>query len=385
LASDQYVGVKLLERLNRVPWFKTAAGPSSTRITIEGREFLNFASNNYLDLANDPRVVAAVHRAVDEWGAGITGSRLLNGSMTLHTELEQELADFYGKPAALVFPTGYTANLGLLSSLIGPGDVVAADKLIHASCLDGLRMSRARTRTFAHNDPADLERLLKADRAPQMCVIEGVYSMHGDMAPVDEIADLCTRYGTMLVVDEAHAVGTVGPTGAGAAEHYGRLDAVDAITVTFSKSLGGCGGAVVGSRELIDCLRYLARPFIYTASNTPGSLAGALEALRILRANPQYVAESRAKAAEFGRLLQDNGVRRNHAQAPVLTVHVGTDVAAVQAWRMLWNRGVYCNAVISPAVPLGEAGVRMSVLRTHDVDDLATAAKVVRQVMEELG
>jgi 8-amino-7-oxononanoate synthase len=208
--------------------------------------------------------------------------------------------------------------------------------------------------------------------------------MHGDMAPVDEIADLCTRYGTMLVVDEAHALGTVGPTGAGATEHFDRLGAVDAITVTFSKSLGGCGGAIVGSGELVECLKYLARPFVYTASNTPGSLAGALTALRILRQNPQYAGEARTKAAQFVRLLQERGVSCVHSDAPVLTVPVGADFAAVQAWKMLWNRGVYCNAAISPAVPPDQAGVRMSVLRTHDTADLTSAAEICREVMEEL-
>ena len=382
--SDRVAEARLAQRIGRMPFFRNAAGSSSSTVEIEGRRYLNFGSNNYQDLANDPHVIAAVHEAVDHWGAGTTGSRLLSGSTQLHVELEREICEFYGKPAALVFPTGYSANLGFLAALLRPGDQIAADEDIHASCRDGIQLAHADLHKFAHNDPGELERLLAAHPEIRMCAIEGVYSMRGDVAPVRQMAELCRDRGVMIFIDEAHGLGTLGPSGAGATEEAAALDLADAITITFSKSLGGCGGAVVGSAELIEALRYLARPFIFTASNTPGSVAGALAALRILRAHPGYVQDLVGRVAMFSTLLDQQGVPHLATRSPIFILPAGSDFATVQAWKMLWNRGISANAATSPALPPSEAGIRMSLLRNHTDEQLAEAARICAAVFSEI-
>lgn len=374
---------RFADRIGRMPYFRKVGGAASPMVRVEGRSLFNLASNNYLALTTDRRVVRAATDAIRLWGTGVTGSRLMNGTLTLHEHLEADISDFFGYDAALVLPTGYTANLGLLAGLLRPSDTAVVDRDIHASCYDGVRLSGAQLVVAAHNEPADFEEKLRATGAA-LCVIEGAYSMSGDVAPVAEIADACHKHDVMIVVDEAHAVGVLGDRGRGASELADALSAVDALTITFSKSLGSCGGAIVGSRELIDCLRFAARPFMFTASNTPGALAAAHESLRILCEHPEYPAAVRELAAGFAERLRCSGIDCRYSGGAIISVPCGSDFLTAQAWKMLWNRGVFCNAAISPAVERDNGALRFSVMRTHDYCQLLTAADCCAEVLLSL-
>jgi len=386
LEAPRYAQAKFAERIDRLPYFRRIESPSGPHIVAEGRTLANFASNDYLGMANDPRVIRGAREALDRWGFGVTGSRLMNGNLVLHGELEEEIAGFLAREASLVFPTGYTANLGLLAGLLRPSDVVVADQEIHASCLDGARLSGARLRRFRHNDVASCAQIIERESvSPSMCVIEGVYSMSGDIAPVRAIADLCRRSKTMLVVDEAHALGVVGATGGGAVEESNATRDVDAVVLTFSKALGGCGGAVAGSRGMIDALRFSARPFLFTASSTPSSIAGALTALRILARNPDYSRAPSEHASSFAEILTTRGVERLYGGGAIVSVPTGSDLRTAQAWKMLWNRSIYCNASMTPAVPPGAGALRFSFIRTQLPKEISHAANTCAMVLEEIG
>ncbi|MFN8028629.1 MAG: aminotransferase class I/II-fold pyridoxal phosphate-dependent enzyme, partial [Acidimicrobiia bacterium] len=268
------------------PYYKTVESAAHPRFTIEGSDYINFGSNNYLSLSYHPRVIEAAQRATSKYGTGVTGSRLLNGTLDLHLTLEAELAEFYGAEAALVFSTGYVANVATISGLLTRRDYAILDKDAHNSLLTGAQLSGAQMKRFAHNDLGRLERILSdlpAD-AGKCVIVDGVYSMGGETAPLAEMLELCHRFpNTFLLDDEAHGVGVLGDRGLGAAEMYGVVDQVDLLTITFSKSFGSCGGALMGSPDAIELLKLDADPLIFTASNTPGSIAAALEALRVLR------------------------------------------------------------------------------------------------------
>ena len=367
---------ELAARIGRYPYFHRVEGPTEPLTQIEGRTLINLGSNNYLGLTTDPAVVEASRQAISRWGTGVTGSRLLNGSLELHRQLEEHLAGFYGREAALVFPTGYSANLGLLSGVLGEGDSAFLDGDAHASLIDGVRLARARWKRIEHNNVTRLgEALERSAGTPTAVVVEGVYSMRGDLAALREIAALRKDFGFFLIDDEAHGLGTIGRKGLGAAELLASSSEVDAISLTFSKSLASCGGAVVGDRQLIEALKVTARPFLFTASNTPGSLAAALAALDLLQRRPQMVAELRGRTDFFRHALTTLGVPTGAGESPIVTVPVGSDFRVMQAWRMLWNRHVFCNCIVSPAVPRGKGLLRFSVMRTHSEEHLARAAE----------
>lgn len=378
---------RLARRVGRYPYFSRVESASLPVLRVEGRDLLNFGSNNYLGLATDPRVVDAAASALRAFGSGVSGSRLLNGTLALHETLEARLAAFFDKEAALVFPTGYSANLGLLSGVLRPGDLVAADREIHASLVDGLLLSRATLRRFPHNDPAALAAILQTapPGQPTAIIVEGVYSMRGDAAPIADFVALAELHGALLIVDEAHGVGAVGPRGRGGAERAGALAGVDVVTVTFSKSLASCGGAVVGSAEVIEALRTHSRPFQFTASNTPGSLAAALCALQILEAEPEMVEEVQLRARQLGAALASVGISAQLSDSPILTVPAGSDFETLQAWRMLRNRGVFCNPVLTPAVRPGQGLLRLSVMRTHTSAQIDEAAEAFSALAPWLG
>lgn len=373
-------GVLLARRLQRYPYFAEVEHVSGAEIRIAGHTAINLGSNNYLGLADDPRVVAASIAAIQAWGAGVTGSRLLNGNLALHERLEEDLARFFGFEAALVFPTGYTANLGLLSALLGRSDRILLDADAHASLIDGALLSRAQIRRFRHNDAQHLAEVLAGDR-PTACVVEGLYSMLGDVAPLPAIADACQTANATLIVDEAHSVGVLGPGGRGAAAAFGITGRVDFLTITFSKSLASCGGAVLGSAAAIQGLRIECRPFIFTASNTPGSLAAAQQALDILRAEPERVERLHRNARYLRGSLEQAGFVLEHGEGPVLAIRMGSDFRTMQAWKMLLNRGVFCNCVLSPGVEEGEELLRLSVTAAHTPEQLDSAAQILRTVL----
>ncbi|HEY2142071.1 MAG TPA: aminotransferase class I/II-fold pyridoxal phosphate-dependent enzyme [Solirubrobacteraceae bacterium] len=397
-----------------LPYFHLLTSPAMPVVEMEGAERIMLGSNNYLGLTGDERVLQGAEDALHRYGTGLTGSRLLNGTIPLHLDLEREIAEWMDTEDALVFSTGHQANLGTLGTLLGPGDTVIVDSGDHASILDGCLLSRAKLRPFRHNRLDKLEKMLaraQDDGGGVLVVVDGVFSMEGDIAPLREICDLCERYGARLMVDEAHGAGVLGARGAGTAELLGVEDRVDLRMGTFSKSLASCGGFVAGSHEVIDYLRISSRAFLFTASAVPAALGAALAALRVLRSEdgPPLLARALANAhrlrdglqergfavvapqqlsSESGVQVHAPGVRADLAGAhaivtPIVPVLVGDDWQAALLWRALYDAGVFVNTALHPAVPPGGAMLRTSVMATHDDATLDRALETFARVKRE--
>jgi 8-amino-7-oxononanoate synthase len=377
-----------------LPYFRTLEGPAGPVVEMEGAARIMLGSNNYLGLTSDERVIQGAQAALLKYGTGLTGSRLLNGTIALHLELEQEIADWMGAEEALVFTTGHQANLAALGTLLAPGDTVVADSGDHASILDGCLLSRAKLRAFRHNRMDKLERTLEkaaGDGGGVLVVVDGVFSMEGDVAPLGQITELCARYGARLMVDEAHGAGVLGARGAGACELLGVEDRVDLRMGTFSKSLASCGGFLAGDHEVIDFLRVQSRAFLFTAAGVPAAVGAALAALRIVRSQEgsQLLARTLDNAAYLHAGLRERGYKvvehEGDHMTPVVPVIVGDDWTAVLLWRALFDAGVYVNVGIHPAVPPGGALLRTSVMATHDratLDRALDAFASVKAVFE---
>ena len=377
-----------------MPYFRVLEGPAGPVVAMEGHERIMLGSNNYLGLTGDERVKDAARDALERFGTGLTGSRFLNGTLSLHLELERELADWMGTEEALVFTTGYLANTGTIGTLLDAGDTVICDSGDHASILDAVTMSRARIRPFRHNRLDKLETMLEraeGDGGGVLVVVDGVFSMEGDVAPLPDIVALCREHGARLMVDEAHGVGVLGARGAGACELMDVEGEVDLRMGTFSKSLASCGGFIAGPAEVIDFLRVQSRSFMFTAAAVPAALGAALGALEIIRSEegPQLM----AKVLENARYLHDGladlgyGVLEPNRMpdgsgliTPIVPVLVGDDWKAVFLWKALYDAGVYVNVAIHPAVQRGGALLRTSVMATHEKEHLDRALAVFERV-----
>ena len=391
LSHDVFAKVRGHERAEQLraareadllPYFRTLEGPAGPVVEMEGAERIMLGSNNYLGLTADERVIEGAQAALNAYGTGLTGSRLLNGTIALHLELEQEIAEWMGTEEALVFTTGHQANLAALGTLLAPGDTVVADSGDHASILDGCLLSRAKLRAFRHNRMDKLERSLDkaaGDGGGVLVVVDGVFSMEGDVAPLGQITDLCRRFGARLMVDEAHGAGVLGARGAGACELLGVEDRVDLRMGTFSKSLASCGGFLAGDHDVIDFLRVQSRAFLFTAAAVPAAVGAALAALRIVRSDegPQLLRRVLDSAAYLHRGLRERGLKvvehDGDHMTPIIPVIVGDDWKAVLLWRALYDAGVFVNVAIHPAVPPGGALLRTSVMATHDRSTLDRA------------
>src|SRR3954451_20931550 len=372
-----------------LPYFRELTGPAGPVVEMEGAEHVMLGSNNYLGLTGDERVKQGARDALERYGTGLTGSRLLNGTIPLHLELERELAEWMGTEEAIVFTTGHQANVGTLGTLLAPGDTVIADSGDHASILDGCLLSRAKLRPFRHNRLDKLEKMLVRsadDGGGVLVVVDGVFSMEGDVAPLPEIVELCAAHGARLMVDEAHGAGVLGARGAGASELLGVEDRVDLRMGTFSKSLASCGGFIAGPHEVIDFLRIQSRAFLFTASAVPAAVGAALAALRIVRSDegPELFARVLHNAAYLKRGLSELGLNvvedPSGVTTPVVPVVVGDDWKAVLLWRALYDAGVYVNVAIHPAVPPGGALLRTSVMATHHEAILDRALETFKRV-----
>lgn len=363
-----YTDAQAIRAAGLYPYFTVFEGSDSTVARTSAGDVLMCGSNNYLGLTSDPRVRAAAQAAIEEYGSSRTGSRLLNGNLPLHEELERELADFLGMPAALVFPTGYQANLGVIASLLSRNDVVIVDREAHASVYDGCGMSLAKVRRFAHNDMEDLERQLARcpSDAGRLVVVDGVYSMAGDLCPLPETVRLCRRYGARLLVDDAHGLGVLAD-GRGTSAHFGMTEQVDLVTVTFSKSLASVGGAVLGPQEVIEYLRHHARSLIFSAASPPASLAAARVALGIVQAEPWRCRQALENASFVHHELAALGYGPLPSETPIVSVPLGGVVPTLFAWRSLLERGVYVNAVLPPAA---SPRLRTSFTATHTPEQL---------------
>jgi 8-amino-7-oxononanoate synthase len=370
------------------PYYKTVESASTPRLTVEGHDVINFGSNNYLSLSYHPEVVEAAVAATRRFGSGVTGSRLLNGTLSLHKELEGELADFYAREAALVFSTGYVANVASIAGFLGRRDFAIVDKEIHNSLLTGVRLSGASMKRFRHNDLEHLDKLLGSlpTDAGKGIILDGVYSMGGDTAPLDQIVELAARHpNTFVLDDEAHGIGVLGDRGRGALEQYGVLDEIDLVTITFSKTLGSCGGALMGSREAIELLTLTSDTLIFTASNTPGSVAAALAALRILRSEPERPVRLRANVGAFLSMLHERGVPTNPVESAIVTIPLQRfdEVSTVLLALDLLDKGVFVNPVIPPAVTKEMGLIRLSLMVDHDAPLLEEAADTLGKVLAD--
>ena len=378
-----------------LPYFRRLESPAAPVVEMEGAQRIMLGSNNYLGLTGDPRVIAGARDALDRYGTGLTGSRLLNGTIELHLELERELAEWMGTEEALVFTTGHQANVGCLGTILSPGDTVIADSGDHASILDGCLLSRAKLRPFRHGRLDKLEKML--ERAAEdgdggvLVVVDGVFSMEGDVADLPRVVELCKAHGARLMVDEAHAAGVLGARGAGTAEHFGVEADVDLRMGTFSKSLASCGGFIAGPHEVIEFLRISSRAFLFTAAAVPAAVGAALAALRIVRSDegPALFARVLDNARYLRDGLRGLGFEVHDVGPPVTTpvvpVVVGDDWKAVLLWRALYDAGVYVNVALHPAVPPAGALLRTSVMATHDqptLDRALAAFEAVKAAFE---
>ena len=373
-----------------LPYFRVLDGPTLPVVHMEGADRIMLGSNNYLGLTGDERVKQGARDALERYGTGLTGSRFLNGTIGLHLELEHELADWLGTEDAIVFTTGHQANLGALGTILGPGDTVIADSGDHASILDGILLSQAKLRPFRHNRMDLLERRLQnaqRDGGGILVVVDGVYSMEGDVAPLPELIELAQQYGARVMVDEAHALGVLGARGAGASELLGVEDQVDLRMGTFSKSLASCGGVIAGSKDVIEYLRIASRPFMFTASAVPAAVGATLAAVRVARSDEgrELFAKVLSNAAYLRAGLVDLGFRASEQAhmpdgtpivTPIVPVIVGEDWKAGILWKTLYDAGVFVNVAVHPAVPPAGALLRTSVMATHDRETLDRALEI---------
>ncbi|HEY6731247.1 MAG TPA: aminotransferase class I/II-fold pyridoxal phosphate-dependent enzyme [Solirubrobacterales bacterium] len=379
-----------------LPYFRLLTSQAGPVVEMEGRETIMLGSNNYLGLTGDERVKAGAREALEAYGTGVTGSRLLNGTTPLHLDLERELAEWMRSEDAIVYSTGYQSNLGCIGTILGPGDTVICDSGDHASILDGCRLSGAKLRPFRHNRMDKLEKMLQratTDGGGVLVVVDGVFSMEGDVCDLPRIVELCKGYGARLMVDEAHGAGVLGARGAGACELFGLEDEVDLRMGTFSKSLASCGGFIAGPADVIEYLRVSSRSFIFSASAVPASVGAALSALRVIRADGPALFERLLANAEYLReglrhlglkviepgALPDGTV----ATTPVVPVIVGDDWQAVLLWKALFEAGVYTNVAIHPAVPPGGALLRTSLMATHEREHLDGALGTIARVIAD--
>ena len=365
---------------------RTIEGPQRSRVRLDGGEALLLCSNNYLGLADHPKVRAAAADAAERYGAGAGGSRLISGTMTLHRTLEERLADFKGTEAALLFGSGYLANTGTVAALGGPGEVVFSDELNHASIIDGCRLSRSEVFVYRHRDTEHLEwGLRRAGSRASLIVTDGVFSMDGDIAPLPELHDLAARHDCMLMVDEAHGTGALGPGGRGSVAAAGLTGHVDVVVGTLGKALGSYGAYVCASGQVAELLLNTARPFIYSTAPPPPSVGAALAALSILREHPGIVEQLRRNAATLREALGAYGLDLGDSRTQIVPVLVGEARRALSLCEHALERGVFAQAIRPPTVPEGTSRLRLAVMATHSADELRGAARVIGQAAREVG
>ena len=368
------------------PYFIPLSDTEATEVTIGNHRLIMIGSNNYLGLTTHPKVRQAAIEATERYGPSCTGSPFLNGTLELHLELRRRLAEFVGKEAALVFSTGMQVNLGTISAVVGRGDFVITDKEDHASIVDGCRLAFGTTRRFNHNDMDHLERVLSGipDDAGMLVVVDGVYSMGGDIAPLPEIVELCKKYGARLMVDDAHSVGVLGG-GRGTPAHFGLTDEVDLIMGTFSKSFASLGGFIAGDADVIDFIKYHARALIFSASITPASTAAAMAALEVIKEEPERIARvneiGERMRQEYRKLGFDVGV----SETPVVPIIIGDDMPTILAWKTLYDAGVYTNPVVPPGVPPESSRLRTSYMATHTDEQLDRVVAAFADLAKMLG
>jgi 8-amino-7-oxononanoate synthase len=383
---DSFGDSRAVKALGIYPYFREISSAQDTVVTMGGKQVLMFGSNSYLGLTNHPEIKRAAAEAVETYGTGCSGSRFLNGNLDIHRILEEELAELTGKPKALIYSTGFQANLGTISAFVSKGEYVVTDQYDHASIIDGCRLSYGKKVKFRHNDMSELDRVLGLlpEGAGSLVVVDGVYSMEGDIAPLPAVAEACDRHHAALMVDDAHGIGVLGPDGAGTAAHFGLTDRVDIIMGTFSKSLASLGGFIASDDNTVEFLKHTSRELIFSASMPPSNVAAVRAAIAIMKREPERQGKLWENTRRMRRGLGDLGFNTGKSETPIIPVHIGESVATFRLCTDLQEEGVFVNPVVAPAVPEGEGIIRISLMATHTDEQidfaLAKLEKVARAI-----
>ena len=368
------------------PYFRVIESAKDPEVIISGRKMIMVGSNNYLGLTNHPKVKEAAIEAVKKYGSGCAGSRFLNGTLDIHVALEAKLARFMRKDAALIFSTGFQVNLGVISALIGKDDIIIIDKMDHASIIDGCRLSYGEVKKFRHNDMADLKRVLEENKNKgKLIIVDGVFSMEGDIAKLPDIVELAKKYDARLMVDDAHGIGVLGKTGRGTAEHFGLEDEVDLIMGTYSKSLASIGGFISGDSDIVHYIKHFARALIFSASPPPASVAAVSAALDIIENEPERRARLWKNTNRMLKGLRELGFETGPSETPIIPVIVGDNELAFKMAMMMQEEGVFANVAVSPAVPNGKALIRTSYMATHTDEHLDIVLSAFEKTGRALG
>ncbi len=377
---------KIME-LGLYPYFRMIESEQDTVVKINGKDVLMFGSNSYLGLTNHPKLKEAAKAAIDKYGSGCAGSRFLNGTLDLHIELENILAEYVGKQSALVFSTGFQVNLGVISSIPGRHDYVILDNLDHACILDGARLSFAKTLKYEHNDMEDLERVLarcEPDKI-KLIAVDGVFSMEGDIAKLPEIVKLAEKYSANVFVDDAHGLGVLGPLGAGTSAHFGLTDKVDMIMGTFSKSLATIGGFVAADEDTINFLKHNARSLIFSASIAPANAAAVIAAVKLIKSEPERIAKLWDNTHHALKLIKEAGFDTGHTETPIIPIYIRDDFKTFKLTKELQEQGIFVNPVVSPAVASTSSLIRYSLMATHTFAQIEESIDKISKVARKLG
>lgn len=369
------------------PFFTPIQEVYGNKVKVDGKEMIMVGSNNYLGLIDHPQVQKAAQEAVDRYGVATCGSRFLNGTLDIHVKMEEKLAQFMKKEAALTFSTGFQTNQGILSTLISRKDTVITDQMIHASIIDACRLSYGDVYKYKHNDMADLEKQLLSigNDVGKMIVVDGVFSMEGDLANLPDIVELAKKYNAQIMVDDAHGIGVLGKNGRGTAEHFGVEDEIDLIMGTFSKSFASLGGMVTGNKKVISYIKHFARSLIFSASITPASVATVLATLDIIQKEPERRERLWEITDKMKSGYQSMGYDIGPTETPIIPVYIRNDELAFMLWRLLRENGIFTNPIVYPAVPKGEALIRTSYSATHSDEDLDTILGLFEKCGKQLG
>ncbi|MDI7260007.1 MAG: pyridoxal phosphate-dependent aminotransferase family protein [Thermodesulfobacteriota bacterium] len=367
-------------------FFRKLESPQDSEVTVNGKRVIMIGSNNYLGLTNHPRVKEAAIKAIEKFGTGCAGSRFLNGNLEIHEELEEKLARFFRKEAALVFATGYQTNLGAISALVGRNDVAIIDKYDHASIIDGCRLSFGQVKKFRHNDANDLEKILEgAKEKGKLIIVDGVFSMEGDITDLPSIVKLAKAYDARVMMDDAHGVGVLGEGGRGTAEHFGLESGVDLIMGTYSKSLAAIGGFVVGSIEVINFIRHVGRSMIFSASLPPSLVASVSTALDIIEEQPELRTQLWKNTRKMLEGYKELGFDTGASETPIIPIIIGDNMKVYGMCKLLFENGVFVNPVVSPAVPPGRELLRTSYMATHTEEQLDKVLGAFQKVGKQMG
>ncbi len=373
----QFKDADLIRSQGVYPYFRIVESAQDTEVILNGKKVLMFGSNSYLGLTNHPIIKEAAQKAISKYGTGCAGSRFLNGTLDIHIELEEKLARYVNKEAAVLFSTGFQVNLGVLSSITGRTDYLILDEYDHASLIDGSRLSFSRTIKYAHNNMEDLEQKLynlPAD-AMKLIAVDGIFSMEGDIVRLPEIVELADKYGVNIMVDDAHSLGVIGELGAGTASHFGLEDKVDLIMGTFSKSLASLGGFIAGDASTVDYLKHKARSLIFSASMPPSAVASVIAALEIIQSEPERIEQLWANTRYAMQLLHEEGFDTGVTESPIIPVYIRDNYKTFYITKMLQEDGIFVNPVVSPAVPSDSSLIRFSLMATHTFNQIEEAVE----------